>query len=86
MVFCAKVYSYEIKCPDFSERNLRAKGFCKRHTPDRYACLYDVNAFIPIESCDRIADYSSPGKTHTNFIVKLVLCNLLVCKKEQCLM
>lgn len=46
-----------------SERNLTAKGFCSRHTSDRYACLYDVNGLKHVESCDRIADYSSPGKT-----------------------
>lgn len=63
------MFVYDIKCPDISERNLTAKGFCSRHssdrhTSDRYACLYDVNGLKHVESCNRIADYSSPGKTN----------------------
>ncbi|VDI61083.1 Hypothetical predicted protein, partial [Mytilus galloprovincialis] len=64
LVFCSLVFVYDIKCPDISERNLTAKGFCSRHTPDRYACLYDVNGLKHVESCDRIADYSSPGEKY----------------------
>ncbi|CAG2252498.1 unnamed protein product [Mytilus edulis] len=64
LVFCSLVFVYDIKCPDISERNLTAKGFCSRHTSDRYACLYDVNGLKHVESCDRIADYSSPGEKY----------------------
>ncbi|XP_076117033.1 heat shock 70 kDa protein 12B-like isoform X2 [Mytilus galloprovincialis] len=64
LVFCSLVFVYDIKCPEISERNLTAKGFCSRHTSDRYACLYDVNGLKHVESCDRIADYSSPGEKY----------------------
>ncbi|XP_052097927.1 uncharacterized protein LOC127732788 [Mytilus californianus] len=64
LISCCPVYLYDIKCPDLTERRLRAKGFCGSHTLDHYACLYDVNAFIRVESCDVEADYSSPGEKY----------------------
>lgn len=55
-------YSYRLQCPDFSQRPLRALGYCTSSLRSKYTCLYDTNKLLFTEQCNRNPDFVTPGK------------------------
>ncbi|XP_063414937.1 uncharacterized protein LOC134696902 [Mytilus trossulus] len=57
-------YSYNLKCPDVSQRPLRASAYCASSFRSEYTCLYDTNRLWFSEQCDKNPDYVTRGEKY----------------------
>ncbi|CAC5355471.1 unnamed protein product [Mytilus coruscus] len=55
-----RVRSWQLTCPDSSQWNLRAKGFCNITKPTYY-CLFDANSLHYKDFCRDKQDFHKPG-------------------------
>lgn len=53
--------SYNLKCPDRSQRKIRAKSVCNSKE-ENYSCMLDLQKRTFIESCSFTSDFVRPGK------------------------
>lgn len=52
---------FELKCPDSSQRNLRAQVICNGTSTSRYYCLLDENRHRYVEQCNQAPDHVRSG-------------------------
>ncbi|CAC5398077.1 unnamed protein product [Mytilus coruscus] len=62
-LFIQYVRSLQLTCPDVSQWNIRAKGFCNNAKPSYY-CLFDKNSLYYKEFCRHKEDFHQSGNKY----------------------
>lgn len=60
MTVLLESHSYELSCPKYLQRKIRAIANC--NDSDRYLCLFDDNTKHNRESCRNKPEFEIPGK------------------------